>query len=113
MEEALIKVEENKKKETKHFFLFNDILVHIASSQMKGGVDLSLPEYCWPLNLIWSRETEKKTQLIGPNGRTLQVSKKDKDAMALVRSILEAVKNWCQHLNSRDSSMNNSSYFFR
>jgi len=77
---------------------------------MKGGIDLSLPEYCWPLNLIWFEESEKKIQLIGPNIRTLQLSKKDKDALGFVNQLKEASKAWCQLLNEKDATQNNSTW---
>lgn len=68
----------DKKKETKHFFLFNDILVHVKDSQMIKGVDLSLPEYVWPLNLIWVEEEDSRAEIIGPNGQSMILKKKSK-----------------------------------
>jgi hypothetical protein len=55
--EGPMKVIEAKKKEIKHFFLFNDLLVHIKESLLKEGRDLSSSEYAWPIHLIWIPET--------------------------------------------------------
>lgn len=68
----------DKKKEAKHFFLFNDILVHVKDSQMIKGVDLSLPEYVWPLNLVWIEEDDSSAEIIGPNGQSMILKKKSK-----------------------------------
>ena len=71
----------DKKKETKHFFLFNDILVHVKDSQMIKGVDLSLPEYVWPLNLIWIEEEDSRAEIIGPNGQSMILKKSKKGSI--------------------------------
>ena len=77
--EGPVKVIEQKKKETKHFFLFNDILVQVKDSSMTKGVDLSLPEYVWPLTLIWIREDDQLFEIIGPNGASMTIKKKKAD----------------------------------
>lgn len=80
--EGPIKVMEKGKKEAKHFFLFNDVLVHVKDSSMIKGVDLSLPEYMWPLNLIWVEESEQAFEMIGPNGATMVIKRKKKGRSA-------------------------------
>lgn len=87
--EGHVKVTEQKKKENKHFFLFNDIFVQVKDSAMTKGVDLSLPEYVWPLNLIWVVEHELTAEIIGPNGVSMVIKKKKADL------------TWLRDLNAR------------
>jgi hypothetical protein len=87
--EGPVKVMEQKKKETKHFFLFNDILVQVKDSAMTKGVDLSLPEYVWPLNLIWITENDLTAEIVGPHGQAMSIKKKRADL------------TWLRDLNQR------------
>lgn len=110
-------MKESGRQETQHFFLFNDILVHVNSSRLKGGIDLSLPEYTWPINLLWVRErTDKKGKIsggyevIGPSV-TLQLSKKT-DA-SWVKDIKDGIEKWCAVLNSNDDLANNDAHHRR
>jgi hypothetical protein len=105
--EGPVKVTENKDKQTQHFFLFNDIIVHIRASMLKGGVDLSLPEYTWPLQLVWFREHEKnRIEMIGPNGSLL--IKKTPENNQWISDLREGSKAWCQRQNENDETANNS-----
>jgi hypothetical protein len=104
-----VKVQENKDKQTQHFFLFNDILVHIRASMLKGGIDLSLPEFTWPLQLVWFREHEKeKVEVIGPSGSLL--IKKTSETTQWIHDLREGSKNWCQRQNENDNSTANGSF---
>jgi hypothetical protein len=112
-----LKVKESGRQETQHFFLFNDILVHVNSSRLKGGIDLSLPEYNWPINLLWVRERVDKKgkpsgghEVIGPS-LTLQLSKKTEASW--VKDIQDGVDKWCQHLNANDEAANNDAHHRR
>lgn len=105
--EGPLKVIEAKKKEIKHFFLFNDLLVHIKESLLKEGRDLSSNEYAWPINLIWLPETEtnlKKVLLIGPNG-SMYVKFPD---ISWLNDLRDAIKRQCNLLNENDETANNN-----
>ncbi|XP_049849009.1 uncharacterized protein LOC126317076 [Schistocerca gregaria] len=71
---------EQGKKELKHFFLFNDLLVSVKESALKTGVDLSLPEYAVPLNLVWVLDEEEKVCIQGPYEMMSLFKKRELDA---------------------------------
>eukprot|EP00028_Trichosphaerium_sp_Am-I-7-wt_P004694 CAMPEP_0168522080 /NCGR_PEP_ID=MMETSP0405-20121227/9081_1 /TAXON_ID=498012 /ORGANISM="Trichosphaerium sp, Strain Am-I-7 wt" /LENGTH=984 /DNA_ID=CAMNT_0008543507 /DNA_START=26 /DNA_END=2980 /DNA_ORIENTATION=+ len=75
--EGVVKTEE-KKKDALHFFLFNDILVHIKQAFLKAGANLALAEYSLPLNLVWLMKVERRNEmsvmLIGPEGKKIQLN---------------------------------------
>ena len=100
----------DKKKESKHFFLFNDILVHVKDSQMIKGVDLSLPEYVWPLNLVWIEEEDGYAEIIGPNGQSMILKKSSKKGVMDYKKSANAaadskksneVDSWIKDLSQR------------
>eukprot|EP00029_Vermamoeba_vermiformis_P007734 TRINITY_DN342_c0_g1_i1.p1 TRINITY_DN342_c0_g1~~TRINITY_DN342_c0_g1_i1.p1 ORF type:complete len:1124 (-),score=402.12 TRINITY_DN342_c0_g1_i1:1319-4690(-) len=101
------KVTEHKRKEMKHFFLFNDLFVHVKESLMKDGHDLSNPEFVWPLNLVWINEAllPKKVEIIGPNGSmTLNV----KNDQSWVKDLKTHCQNLLNLLNENDPAANNN-----
>jgi hypothetical protein len=99
--EGHVKVMEQKKKESKHFFLFNDIFVQVKDSSMTKGVDLSLPEYVWPLTLIWIQETELTAEIIGPNGVSMMIKKKKAD-LTWIRDLNQRI---LAHVQKADNSI--------
>jgi hypothetical protein len=119
------KVTEHKRKEMKHFFLFNDLFVHVKESLLKDGHDLSNPEFVWPLNLVWINEAllPKKgnylnwckdndkintwftVEIIGPNGSmTLNV----KNDQSWVKDLKTHCQNLLNLLNENDPGANNN-----
>lgn len=101
--DGVIKVEEKGKKETKHIFLFNDILVSIKDSIMKAGVDMSQPEYTWPLNLVWIYDDEKRTYIVGPNEQKMSFKKSKVDKF-WINNINEQIQNWLKIQNEKNSN---------
>lgn len=103
--EGTMKVEEKGKKESKHFFLFNDLLVSIKDSLMKGGMDMSMPEYAWPLHLVWIDDEgeDKRLHIIGPNNQRMSI-KKSKADKSWLKSIKDQLLTLIASLNDRNPS---------
>lgn len=101
--EGVLKVEEKGKKESRHFFLFNDLLVTIKDSLMKGGTNLSMPEYAWPLHLVWIQEDgdDKRLYIIGPNEQKMGMKKSKADKF-WIKAIKDQIQTLIASLNDRN-----------
>eukprot|EP01125_Pyxidicula_operculata_P017353 TRINITY_DN6074_c0_g2_i1.p1 TRINITY_DN6074_c0_g2~~TRINITY_DN6074_c0_g2_i1.p1 ORF type:complete len:1111 (-),score=275.22 TRINITY_DN6074_c0_g2_i1:73-3264(-) len=83
----------DKKSYDQFLILFSDLFVHVKKDLMKNDkLDLTKPQYTWPLELVWLDDSDsKKIKILGPTER-LSFPNKDDWSNAIRKALEERIK---------------------